>query len=53
MFMLIQKNEPEAVEFGEDGGVKVMAERLTDRMVKRLVDQMDMWGIGYVAGKKK
>jgi hypothetical protein len=22
-------------------------------MVKRLIDQMDMWGIGYVSNKKK
>jgi hypothetical protein len=22
-------------------------------MVKRLTDQLDMWGIGYVSGKKK
>jgi hypothetical protein len=51
--MLIQKNEPEAIDYTDEGSVKIQAERLSDKMVKRLVDQMDMWGIGYVSNKKK
>lgn len=53
VFMLINKNEPEAIEYTDDGEVKIIAEKLSDKMVKRLTDQLDMWGIGYVSGKKK
>lgn len=53
MFMLINKHEPEGIEYDEQGNVKVLAQKLSDQIVKRLKDQMDMWGIGYVSGKKK
>lgn len=53
IFLLINKNEPEAIEYDDEGNVKILAQKLTDKMVKRLTDQMDMWGIGYVSSKKK
>ncbi len=51
--MLINKNEPEAIEYTDEGNPNIISEKLSDKMVKRLVDQMDMWGIGYVSSKKK
>lgn len=53
MYMLIHKNEPEAIDYTEEGNVMVRAEKMSDKMVKRLIDQMDMWGIGYVSNKKR
>jgi hypothetical protein len=31
----------------------VIADNLSDQMIKRLRDQLDMWGVGYVSGKKR
>ena len=53
MFMLMNKHCPEALEFNEEGGVKISMEMVPDQMLDRLLNQLDMWGIGYVPIKKR
>ena len=51
--MLIRKYAPGAIEYTEDGRPNIQMEGVGEGLMKRLLDQLDMWGIGYVPGKKK
>lgn len=51
--MLLNKNCPEALEFDDSGGVNVVMDNVGDALVKRLIDQLDMWGVGYAPTKRK
>lgn len=53
IFMLLNKNCPEALEFDDSGGVNVVMDNVGDALVKRLIDQLDMWGVGYAPTKRK
>lgn len=53
VFMLISKHSSEALEYDEDGNVNVNMDFVSDQLVARLSDQLDMWGIGYAPIKKK
>lgn len=53
IFMLISKHCSEALEYDAEGNVSVRMELVSDQLVQRLSDQLDMWGIGYAPTKKK
>ena len=53
IFLLLRKHSPEALEFDEEGKVKVNMEGVSDTLLRRLLDQLDMWGIGYAPIKKR
>jgi hypothetical protein len=53
IYKLIHKYAPEAIEYDSEGRVSVQMDNVPDTLVGRLLDQLDMWGIGYVSTKKK
>ena len=53
IFQLLNKYAPESLEFDGEGGANVHMEKVEDSLLKRMTDQLDMWGIGYVSSKKK
>jgi hypothetical protein len=53
IFMLVRKHSPEALAFDEEGGCNISMEDMNDVLLVRLLEQLDMWGIGYMPAKKK
>ena len=53
LFLLTQKHNSEALTYDDLGNVQIDMDNVTDQMLSRLVDQLDMWGIGFVSSKKK
>ena len=53
VFQLINKYAPDAIEYTDQGRPNIQMDAIPDVLMKRLLDQLDMWGIGYVSSKKK
>ena len=53
LFLLTQKHNEEALTYDEKGNVSISMDEVTDQMLGRLMDQMDMWGIGFAPARKK
>jgi len=53
IFLLLRKHSPDALDFEEGGKVDISMEGVSDTLLRRLLDQMDMWGIGYLPVKKR
>ena len=51
--MLLNKHAPQSLEYDEDGNVRVNMEIVSDSLLTRLADQLDMWGKGYAPVKRK
>ena len=52
LFVLIHRYAPQAIIYTE-GRPDIHMDEIPDNLITRLIDQLDMWGIGYVPGKKK
>jgi hypothetical protein len=53
IFLLVRKHSGEALEYDEEGNVSLNLDLMSDHLLSRLNDQLDMWGIGYAPTKKK
>lgn len=53
MFLLIKRYCEAAIEYDEQGKIKINMEAVTDSMLKRLMDQFDLWGLGFAPVAKK